>query len=100
MINIAKSLAKEADVAVRIIGMRGGEKIHETLISNQEARRMRKEAGYYIIKPENRSTPPEDSEVSAAWEFTSDLEPLSEGETDHFLAENKMTLEDTPVFDL
>lgn len=97
--DIAECLASEGSVAVREIGMRGGEKIHETLVTTLEAQRAREEGRYYILEPEHKEPSSQRMSVSPNWEFTSETDPLSREETDAFLAENRMKVADSPVFD-
>jgi UDP-glucose 4-epimerase len=49
--NIAKALIGERPIETRIVGVRPGEKIHEILISDEEAHRAVERGAYYVILP-------------------------------------------------
>jgi UDP-glucose 4-epimerase len=51
MENIAKALIGERDIEVQVIGVRPGEKIHEILVSEEEAHRCTERNGWYVIRP-------------------------------------------------
>ncbi len=51
IIDLAKIIAPKAKI--KIIGMRAGEKLHEILISKEEARRTKELADHFIIEPEH-----------------------------------------------
>ena len=51
MENIAKALIQDSDVDIKVIGIRPGEKVHEILISEEEARRTIERNGWYVILP-------------------------------------------------
>lgn len=49
--DIAKALIGERKIATRVTGIRPGEKVHESLISDEECRRTIARDGYYVIGP-------------------------------------------------
>jgi UDP-glucose 4-epimerase len=52
MTDVAQALIGERDIAVRVTGIRPGEKVHEILVSEEEApRTFEHTADYYVIKP-------------------------------------------------
>lgn len=51
MMDIARVLIGDKPIKVKVIGIRPGEKIHESLISEEEARRTVKRGKYYVILP-------------------------------------------------
>lgn len=51
MTDVIKVLAGDKNIEVKNIGIRPGEKIHEIMISEEEARNCRKENGYFFIAP-------------------------------------------------
>jgi len=51
IIDIADYFSKEYNIPIKITGIRPGEKIHETLISQTESLRTIQTNSYYIIKP-------------------------------------------------
>ena len=50
MMDLAKAMAPDADI--KIIGIRPGEKLHEEMISSNEARRTLDMGSHYVIQPE------------------------------------------------
>ncbi|MEP7146166.1 MAG: polysaccharide biosynthesis protein [bacterium] len=51
VLDIAKALIGNKKIAIRIIGIRPGEKIHETLVSEEESYRTVQRGNYFAIKP-------------------------------------------------
>lgn len=51
VMNIAKALIAERDIALQTIGIRPGEKLHEILISEEEIHHCVRRGGYYAIQP-------------------------------------------------
>jgi len=51
VINIAKTLIGDRDIPVRITGIRPGEKMHEIMVSEEEANHCVKRGNYYAILP-------------------------------------------------
>ena len=51
VVNIAEALVGERDIAIRITGIRPGEKLHEVLVSEEECHRTRRDGRYYVIAP-------------------------------------------------
>ncbi len=51
VINIAKSLIGDRDIEVRITGIRPGEKMHEIMVSEEEANHCARRGDYYAILP-------------------------------------------------
>jgi FlaA1/EpsC-like NDP-sugar epimerase len=51
IIDFAKALIGDRKIEVKIIGIRPGEKIHEVLVSDEEADRTVERDGYYVIRP-------------------------------------------------
>jgi len=51
MLDIAKALIGERNIAIKVIGVRPGEKIDEILISEEEAFRTLRRGDYYVIRP-------------------------------------------------
>jgi UDP-glucose 4-epimerase len=49
--HIAKALIGERPIETRIIGIRPGEKVHEILISDEEAHRAIERGAYYVVLP-------------------------------------------------
>lgn len=51
MINVAKALIGERDIKIKEVGIRPGEKIHEIMVSEEEANHTVKRGNYYAIQP-------------------------------------------------
>lgn len=51
VINIAKTLIGNRDVEIKVTGIRPGEKMHEIMVSEEEANHSVKRGGYYAILP-------------------------------------------------
>ena len=51
VINIAKALIGERKIEIKFVGIRPGEKMHEILISEEEANRCERRGDYYVIRP-------------------------------------------------
>ena len=49
--NVANSLVGERSIEIKVIGIRPGEKVHETLVSDEEAHRTIQRGDYYVILP-------------------------------------------------
>ncbi len=51
IVDVAKALMTDDEVGIEVIGIRPGEKIHEVMISEEEAPRTESLEGYYAIHP-------------------------------------------------
>jgi UDP-glucose 4-epimerase len=51
VIDVAKALIADRDIKLEVIGIRPGEKVHEILVSDEEAWRTFDRGDYYAIKP-------------------------------------------------
>jgi FlaA1/EpsC-like NDP-sugar epimerase len=51
IIDFAKALIGSRKIELKVIGIRPGEKIHEVLVSDEEADRTIERDGYYVIRP-------------------------------------------------
>lgn len=51
VMNIAKALIGDRDIETRVIGIRPGEKMHEIMVSEEEANHCIKRGDYYVIRP-------------------------------------------------
>jgi FlaA1/EpsC-like NDP-sugar epimerase len=51
VMNIAKSLIGDRKIDIQVTGIRPGEKMHEIMISEEEANRCVKRGDYYVIRP-------------------------------------------------
>lgn len=96
IINIAKALIGDRNIEIKITGIRPGEKMHEILVSEEEANRCIKRDGYYAILPMLPEIQSEDEEESAdlAKEFSSEDAVLDLSETVSLLKKHKLMIED------
>jgi FlaA1/EpsC-like NDP-sugar epimerase len=51
MLNLAKALIGKRDIQIKIVGIRPGEKMHEIMVSEEEANHCVKRGNYYAILP-------------------------------------------------
>ena len=71
VMDVAKALIGDAKIAIEIIGVRPGEKVHEILISEEEVFRTIERGEYYVIQPvlpelAAAGTPARDTEYSSS----------------------------------
>jgi UDP-glucose 4-epimerase len=96
VIHLAKALIGERDIKVQVVGIRPGEKIHEILISEEEANHSVARGKYYAILPmlpELRD--PKGQEPNAlSKEFSSGDVVLDLPETMELLKKHKLMIED------
>jgi UDP-glucose 4-epimerase len=51
MVNVAKALIDKRNIEIKVTGIRPGEKVHEIMVSDEEAWRTYERGDYYAIKP-------------------------------------------------
>lgn len=51
ILNLAKALIGDRKIEIKYIGNRPGEKLHEVMVSDEEAYRCRRDGAYYAIQP-------------------------------------------------
>jgi len=51
IVEVAKALIGKRDIKIKVTGIRPGEKVHEILVSDEEAWRTSSRGDYYIIRP-------------------------------------------------
>ena len=51
IVDVAEAMIGERDIEIVVTGIRPGEKVHEILVSEEEAYRTIERAGYYVIQP-------------------------------------------------
>lgn len=71
MIDVARALIGDRTIATHVSGVRPGEKIHETLVSEDEARRTVQRGDHYVIGPILPELQHPDRGTSLAEEYTS-----------------------------
>jgi FlaA1/EpsC-like NDP-sugar epimerase len=100
MTDLAAVLIGKRPVKTVVTGIRPGEKIHEILVSEEEANRTVERGDYLAIQPilpELRSM--KAAEKTIAGEYSSADNPISKAELAKLLKKNKLTIEDRSVFE-
>ncbi|MHC4192304.1 MAG: polysaccharide biosynthesis protein [Planctomycetota bacterium] len=99
VINLAKALIGDRDVEIANIGIRPGEKMHEIMVSEEEAHRCVKDGDYYVIRPMLPELRDESSDESDALtkEFSSADVVLSFEHTVDLLKKNKLMIDDVEL---
>ena len=98
--DMAEGLIGDRPIEIEWIGIRPGEKIHEILVSEEEAPRTYARGRNMVIMPllpELRSEP-SDAEPFGGPEYSSANETLDPPAVLDLLRENKLMLDDAPVF--
>ena len=99
MINVAKALIGKRDIQIKIVGIRPGEKMHEIMVSDEEAIHCIKRGNYYAVLPMlPELAPPEGAEATAlSKEFSSADTILDLQGTIDLLARHKLLVDDGAV---
>ena len=100
VLDIAEALIGGRPIKLTVTGIRPGEKIHEILVSEEEAHRTVPRDNYYAILP----VLPElcqgtDKTTTLQKEYSSGDDLMSPAETAAMLREHKLMIEDSPSFD-
>jgi FlaA1/EpsC-like NDP-sugar epimerase len=98
--DIAAALIGDRDIEVTVTGIRPGEKVHESLVSEEEAHRTVARDGYYVILPilpELQGAGGEQAVLGK--EYSSADELMTREEIVAMLTERKLLIEDRSVFD-
>jgi FlaA1/EpsC-like NDP-sugar epimerase len=99
VMNIARGLIGQRDISIRTVGIRPGEKMHETLISEEEIHHCVRRGAYFAIQPmlpELRGrTGKEGSTLEK--EYSSADEVLDLGGTVALLNKHRLMVEDTDL---
>jgi UDP-glucose 4-epimerase len=96
---LAQCLIGDRPVAIKEIGIRPGEKIHEILVAEDEAERTVEAENYYVIRsslPELQDSLPAKPALSAEYSSGSDL--MNTDEIMAMLTANRLRIEDEPDF--
>ncbi len=99
--DVAKCLIGDRPVEIVTTGIRPGEKLHECLVSEEEAMRTVRRGAYYVIapilpelhRPENMNGPLLETE------YLSNGEVMSLEQTRSLLATRKLMVEDRPAIE-
>jgi UDP-glucose 4-epimerase len=93
--NVASALIGERPMQVKIVGIRPGEKIHEILVSDEEAHRTIARGTYYVILPMLPELCIENSgDGSVRHEYSSGDNVMSLNDTVKMLQDRRLTFED------
>jgi len=101
VVNIAKALIGDRGIQTKVIGIRPGEKMHEIMVSEEEANHCVKRGAYYAILP----MLPELADATAseatalAKEFSSADNVLGFGGTLDLMTQNRLLPDDMPELD-
>ena len=96
MLNVAKALIAERDIQMKIVGIRPGEKLHEIMVSDEEANHCVKRGNYYAILPmlPELAVTGEDSAPALSKEFSSNDNVLDLKGTIALLAKHQLLIGD------
>lgn len=97
VVDIAQALIGERDIAVRRVGVRPGEKMHEILISEEETSRTVRRDGWFAIAPILPELRREVPEETLTREYSSADGLMSVEQIRALLAENRLTLDQEAV---
>jgi len=93
--HIAAALIGNRPIAMRVTGIRPGEKVHETLVSDEEAHRTVDRGAYYAILPMLPELQTKTTErISLSREYSSADDVMTLEETTHMLRKEKLMPED------
>jgi len=91
--DIAEILIGDRDIKIQNIGIRPGEKVHEILISEEEAFRTIKRGDYYVIRPMLPELIPEEEACSGIPEFSSADNCMAKKEIFQFLTNHQLMID-------
>jgi len=96
IMNVAKALIEKRPLEIKITGIRPGEKIHEILISEEEAWHTVERGDYYVIKPILPELVETSSEefVQKTDEYSSESNPMDLKETSEMLKQYHLLYSD------
>jgi FlaA1/EpsC-like NDP-sugar epimerase len=95
VIDIARAMIGDRHICTEIVGIRPGEKIHESLVSEEEAGRTIERGRYYVIQPMlPELLAPQDGHDYLSREYSSMDNVMSLEETSHLLRQEGLMPED------
>lgn len=98
--DIASILIGDRSIKTVVIGIRSGEKLHEILISEEEAHRARERVNHYVIMPVLPELQfLEAIEKPLEKEYSSSDNIMPKNKLADLLKKNKLMLEDNPLFE-
>ena len=99
MLNVAKALIAERDIKMKVVGIRPGEKMHEIMVSDEEANHCVKRGNYYAILPmlPELARTGTDNTPALSKEFSSADNVLDLKGTIDLLARNRLLIGDEAI---
>lgn len=95
MVDVAAALIGDRDIRTEVVGIRPGEKVHEILVSDEEAARTVRRGDYYVIQPmlpELEAATGEPIVLTSEYSSADGVQSVEATET--LLRERKLMLED------
>jgi len=100
MTDIAEVLIGNRPIKTTVIGIRPGEKVHEILVSEEEAHRTIERGGYYVILPMlPKLRVSAEVESPLGKEYSSADSVMTKAELTELLRKHKLLIEDRPAFE-
>lgn len=100
MVDVAAALIGDRDIEQRVTGIRPGEKVHEIMVSEDEAVRAVERGAWYAILPMLPELGHDETGSGClTGEFSSAHTPMSLAETEDLLRRRHLMIEDTVVLD-
>lgn len=90
MVTLAKALISDRDVEIKYTGIRPGEKVHEIMVSDEEAPRAYQSGEYYAIQPMLPELIENLKDGCLSKEYSSGDDLMNLEETSDFLKEHKL----------
>lgn len=94
VVDVAAALVGDRDIRTEVTGIRPGEKVHEIMISEEEAPRTVERGKYYAIRPMLPELRGEPVEPALEREYCSGDDPLSRAATARLLSEHRLMVDD------
>jgi len=94
IVDVARALIGDRPVGMVETGIRPGEKLHERLISAEEARRATDHGGYFLIHPMLPELAEAQPSAESGWEYGSATRPMTAPEVAAFLAANGLSAQE------
>jgi FlaA1/EpsC-like NDP-sugar epimerase len=98
--DVAAVLIGERKIATKVTGIRPGEKVHEILVSEEEAHRTFERGSYYVIEPmlpELRTQQPKQSPIEREYSSADNLMSISE--VAELLRRHRLMIDDPLVYE-
>jgi len=99
VLNIAKALIGDRGTAIRVVGIRPGEKMHEVLVSEEEVHHCVRRGDYYAVRSMLPELMGEPEPNALSQEFSSADNVLDLAGTEALLREHKLMVDDPTVYD-